>query len=168
MPDHDMWSHTSSVPLEPPLMSTDVTVETAAQNTAMFMVSRVIIGVGITPAIVGASNLISGKLSSQSQCSPRSPDRTRASERASSSGIFVQRFLLYWQVTIYRVLTEPDSHRVGSGRDHYDRYLPHGERLGLASAQSDANSTRPGLVLLHFLHSYVPETSGSRVLLTHS
>jgi hypothetical protein len=37
--------------------------ETAAQNTAMFMVARVIIGVGITPAIVGASNLISGKSS---------------------------------------------------------------------------------------------------------
>ena len=37
------------------------TAETAAQNTAMFMVSRAVIGVGITPAIVGASNLISGK-----------------------------------------------------------------------------------------------------------
>lgn len=35
--------------------------ETAAQNTAMFMVSRVIIGIGITPGIVGASNLISGR-----------------------------------------------------------------------------------------------------------
>jgi len=38
----------------------DARPETAAQNTAMFMVSRAIIGVGITPAIVGASSLISG------------------------------------------------------------------------------------------------------------
>ena len=40
---------------------TDRCPETAAQNTAMFMVSRAIIGVGITPAIVGASSLISGR-----------------------------------------------------------------------------------------------------------
>ena len=34
-------------------------IQTASQNRGMFMAGRIIIGLGITPAIVGGSNLIS-------------------------------------------------------------------------------------------------------------
>jgi len=59
--DHDCWSDSSWVWTCCPGRQADIAIETAAQNTAMFMVSRAIIGVGITPAIVGASSLISGR-----------------------------------------------------------------------------------------------------------
>lgn len=63
--------------------------ETAAQNRAMFMVSRVIIGVGITAAIVGASNLISGQLFLQRRITPTdATELAHPKERARLGSLF--------------------------------------------------------------------------------
>lgn len=68
--DYDCRGNPSLVWIAFALLVSDMLAETAAQNTAMFMVSRVIIGVGITPGIVGASSLISGRSIARRACQP--------------------------------------------------------------------------------------------------
>jgi MFS family permease len=57
----DTFGRKRSVQLGSTLMIIGATIQAASQNLAMFMASRIIIGFGISFAIVAASTLIGGK-----------------------------------------------------------------------------------------------------------
>jgi len=101
----DTFGRKRSVQLGSTLMIIGATIQTASQNLAMFMASRIIVGLGISFAIVAASALIGGKFS-PNQVIVRITEcvfRAFTSQRARIFGIAVQcllfhRFVWYLQL----------------------------------------------------------------------
>ena len=93
----DTYGRKRSVQLGSTLMIIGATIQTASQNLAMFMASRIIVGLGISFAIVAASALIGGKLN-QNQLIVRISEhifRAFTSQRARIFGITVQCLLFH-------------------------------------------------------------------------